>query len=153
MRLERWRASVLMRVTTWVLFGVFVVLAVAVQFDGPWEPSVLLLAVGLVALGAFFPYLASGYIDLFEDVVVIDGWWRRRREVPLAEIVAVEPDRYGLDFRTGPHEVVSGPSAIGQKGWVADLLKVQTRGDRIAARVMSAAVSAREDSRRHSQGR
>lgn len=82
MRLERWRASVLMRVTTWVLFGVFVVLAVAVQFDGPWEPSVLLLAVGLVALGAFFPYVASGYIDLFEDVVVIDGWWRRLRSWP-----------------------------------------------------------------------
>jgi hypothetical protein len=130
-------------VTTWVGTALFIGLAVAIQFDGPWEPSTLLLGLAVVALAASFPGMTSGYIDLFDDAVVIDGLLRRRRVVPLTEIQDVGIGRYGLYFRTGEHAVVSGPGGIGAKGLGLKLLKVQTRGDRIAARVTDAAADAR----------
>jgi hypothetical protein len=129
-----------MLVSAWTFGVVFAGLSVACEFLKPWGLENVGLSLFFVGISIFFVrQFGTGRIELYPDAVVFDGWLRPRREVPLAKIEAVEPGPYGLFFRTGPHEGVSGTSQIGAKGLGLALLKVRARGDRIAAAVMAAA--------------
>lgn len=129
-----------MLVSAWTSGVLFVGLSAACEFLKPWGIENVGLSLFFVGVSIFFVReFGTGRIELYPDAVVFDGWLRHPREVPLATIESVEPGPYGLFFRTGPYEGVSGTSQIGAKGLGLALLKVRTRGDRIADAVMAAA--------------
>lgn len=132
-----------MQVAAWTFCVGFVAAGVYSQFLAPWDAANLLVGVICLGVAWFFTTFANGSIELYPDAVVLDGWYRSRREIPLINVVEVEPDRYGLFFRLGPHEGASGPNQIGAKGLGLRLMKVRTRGDRIAEAIIAAAAVAR----------
>ena len=128
-----------MLVMSWSFAAGFVAAAVACQFLRPWIPGNLVLSAFFIAMAVFFVrQFGTGRIELYRDAVVLDGWWRRRREVPLTSIKSVEPGPHGLFFGSGDFDGIGGPSQIGAKGLGLHLLKVRARGDRIAETIMAA---------------
>jgi hypothetical protein len=146
-RMARWRSPIATRVVSGGLTVLFLSLAVLLAADpgGDWSAADLLWLLLLLPGAAISASLGSGYIDLYPDRVVLDGLFRRRREVRLAAIVSVEPEQFSLCFRLGPHEGISGPGTIGAKSPLLHLLRVHTRGDRIAETIMDAAAAAAAD--------
>lgn len=139
---QRWKATALARTVLWGIGTCLAACGLLAPFlIEPQSASNLLFTPPFLAFAAVFVHLGSGYVELYPDQVVIDGLFRRRREIPLSRLIAVEPDTYGLYFRTVELEGVSGPDAVGAKGFLLHVLRVRNRGDLIASTIMEAATA------------
>ena len=142
--LRRWRVSIPLAALMWLLvitlaFGLFpmsIVYATSVA-------EAVFYSVLFLSTAATFVALATPCVDLYPDRVVLGGWFRKPEQLRLADIRSVEPWLYGLRFDVGRSGFMSGPMSIGAKGILLDVLKVRTRGDRIAERIMREAEHAR----------
>lgn len=132
----RWRATLFSQIIGWGFAAVMLVSAVYVAANVAWGLSRIGLVAWFLVVGGVFMFMVSARVDLYPDRVVLAGPLRRRREIALARLKAVEPGRYGLLFRTGPAEGISGPASVGGKNLALQALRYHNRGDRIAETIM-----------------